>query len=311
MVDLSIIIVSYNTEELLRQCLESIYHCTKQIAYEIFIVDNNSSDNTVHMVKKIFPKVNLIVNTENKGFAAANNQAMRRAQGNSILLLNPDTRILGNAIDDMVAFITSRNDIHALGCKLLNADMSLQPSVYRFPSLIPTISHILHLWIFKTLKKSALLSSLVLTGYDKNHPVDCVRGACLLIKREVVDKIGYLDEDYFIYAEETDWCFRMKKAGLNVYYFADSQVVHYSGKSSNTNASELFVQRVKSLNIYYKKHFGEKRALVFRILTLLDITIFIIERVIVNCIRRLRKKPIKSIEHFLSLQKWLIKNSCF
>jgi GT2 family glycosyltransferase len=165
-----------------------------------------------------------------------------------------------------------------------------------------------HLWIIKPLRKSAILNSLVLTDYDKNHPVDFVRGACLLVKKEVVEKIGYLDEDYFIYTEETDWCYRMKKAGFTIYYFADAQVIHYSGKSSNNNASELFVQRVNSLNAFYKKHYGERMALLFRVLTLFDITIHIIERGAVNIVRRLYKQPPKSLTHYLQLRKWLVKN---
>jgi GT2 family glycosyltransferase len=308
MVDLSVIIVSYNTRELLKECLQSIYKNTKDISYEIFVVDNNSTDQTVQMVKENFQEVKLIENKENRGFAGANNQALKQSRGRNVLLLNSDTKVLQDSLNKMVAFIDGRQDVSAVGCRLLNTDMSLQPSCYRFPSLMPIIAHIFHLWIFPGLKRSFLLTSLEMQKYDRIHKVDGVRGACLLAKRSVLSRVGYLDEDYFMYAEEIDWCYRMKKAGLNVYYFPNSKIIHYRGQSTDEGSPEILIQRVKSLRLFYKKNFGTLKTVLFSSLKLVDISIKIAERMIANIFRRLRKQKAKPVSHYWELEKWLIRH---
>jgi GT2 family glycosyltransferase len=307
MIDLSVVIVSYNTRELLKECLQSIFMNTENISFEIFVVDNNSVDHTGQMVKDEFQEVKLIENKENKGFARANNQAMKLTSGRNVLLLNPDTKVLQDSLNKMVTFIDSRQDVAAVGCRLLNADLSLQPSCYRFPSLVPTIAHILHLWILPGLKQSFILSSLEMKNYDMIHEVDCVRGACLLVKAEVISQIGYLDEDYFMYTEEIDWCYRMKKAGLKIYYFPDSKIIHYRGQSTGENSPDMFIQRAKSLNLFYKKNFGVMKAFLFRFIQIVDTFIKIAERIIVNTIRRFRRQRVRPIKHYWELQKWLIR----
>jgi GT2 family glycosyltransferase len=308
MVDLSIVIVSYNTRELLKECLQSIYLNTGNISYEIFVVDNNSADHTGQMIKEDFQEVKLIENRENVGFARANNQALKLASGRNVLLLNPDTKVLRDSLSKMVTFIDNRQDIAAVGCQLLNSDMSLQPSCYRFPSLVPIIAHILHLWIFPGLKGSFLLTSLEMQKYDRMHKVDSVRGACLLAKSSVLSRVGYLDEDYFMYAEEIDWCYRMKKEGLNVYYFPESKVIHYRGQSTNENSPEMLIQRLKSLKLFYRKNYGVTKSFLFSFLKLIDTFIRIGERLAANVFRRLRKQKTKSISHYWDLEKWLIRH---
>jgi len=309
MIDVSIIIISYNTKDILKQCVDSVVKQTKAIQYEIIIVDNASKDGSAEMIKTDFPDIVLIENQENKGFAAANNQGIIKAKGQYILFLNSDTIILGSAIDKMIRFCNENSDVHALGCKLLNQDRTLQPSCYRFPSLIPIIGNILHLWIIPAFRKTILLQTLVLSHYDKIHKADYVRGACLLIKRKVIECIGMFDERFFIYTEEADFCYRLKKAGFQLKYFPFAEVVHLGGGSSEPYVEALLFEKHKNPMQYYEKHHGRVAVILYRILMMVRLIIQIIERSIFNIFRLMTNRSVKSVRSFWCLFKWLAKGS--
>lgn len=228
---LSIIIVSWNTEELLRKCLYSIYENNKEISFEVFVVDNNPKDKTVEMVKKEFPSVNLIVNTKNLGFAKANNQAISKSRGEFVMLLNPDTEIIDNSLIEMVNFLEKREDIGVLGPKLLNSDKSWQPSTRRFPTPLNQLVILFKLHhIFPRLK---IYRKYLMRDFDgkSEREVDQIMGAAFLIRREVIKKIGALDERYFIWFEEVDYCKMVKEAGWKVYYNPEFKIIHHGGES--------------------------------------------------------------------------------
>jgi len=204
MIPLSIIIVSYNNQALLKQCLQSIYSSPATV--EVIIVDNHSQDNTISFLQDAFPQVRLIANDHNQGFAKANNQGLKIAQGKNLLLLNNDTIIRDQALSKMVDYLESHSDVGLLGPKLLNRDGSVQIQ----GSLLGP-----HFWNAKQPVKTSFL-----------------RGAALLFPRTVLDKVGLLDEGFFFYNEDIDFCWRVKKAGYKVVYYPEAEIIHYGGKTS-------------------------------------------------------------------------------
>lgn len=230
--DLSIIIVSWQVKALLEKCLASIFKQAHNLAFEVFVVDNASRDGSPAMVKEKFPDVKLIINKENRGFATANNQAIRQAKGDFVLLLNPDTEILNNALAKMVKFMKTHLDSGIAGCTLLNPDKTLQPSVRMFPDLFTCTLMVLKLHHFKPIFN--LLGRYFVKDFDyhKTQTVEQVMGAFFMIRREVIEKIGLLDEGYYIWFEEVDYCrCLLKKTDYKVYYTPETQIIHYGGQS--------------------------------------------------------------------------------
>ncbi len=254
---LSIIIVNFNAEKFLVECLDSICAQTKQISFDIWVVDNNSIDASVPMVQQNFPQVNLIENKENIGFAKANNQAIARCTGDYILLLNPDTLVLQNAVEKMGDFMDANPTVGICGCKVLNEDRTLQLACRRS---IPTlgVAFFRLTGLSKLFPKSKLTSKYNLTYIDPNgpHEVDAVSGAFLMIRRKVVDDIGFLDERFFMYGEELDWCLRTKKAGWTVMYYPDAEIIHYKGECSKSNSRKAAFEFYRSMYLFHKKHFA-------------------------------------------------------
>lgn len=257
MIDLSIIIVSFNTKVLLRNCLTSIYQTKGDARFEIIVVDNCSTDKSPDMVKAQFPEVRLIENKENRGFAAANNQGIKQARGEFILLLNSDTIVLDNAIGKSVKFLKNKANVGALGCKLINTDGSPQPSARAsFSTLIGVF-----------LKKTGILALLprvfrekygVTTSYENTREVATVKGAFLLLRKKALDQVGLLDERFFMYAEEVDLCFRLKVADWKVCFFSDAVVTHHGGGSAKTidQQQKMQRQRIVSSLLFRKKHYS-------------------------------------------------------
>ena len=229
--DLSIIIVSWNTKELLKKCLDSIYNNQADLSLEIIVADNNSSDGTAKMVEAHFPKVKLMANDKNLGFAAANNQALIIAHGQYVLFLNPDTEIINDGLKKSVEFMKQNQDCGALGPRLLFADKSLQPSVRRWPTFWPIFLMLIKApKIFKDLK--AIDHYLARDfDYSKLQEVDQIMGAYLMVPRTIFSKVGFFDQRFFIWFEEVDFCLRIKRAGLKVIYNPQIEVIHHGGAS--------------------------------------------------------------------------------
>ncbi|MDP6571482.1 MAG: glycosyltransferase family 2 protein [Patescibacteria group bacterium] len=227
--DISIIIVSWNVKDLLKKCIESVLKYSQNVGYEIIVVDNASNDGTSDMIKQNFPQVKLITNKENFGFAKANNQGIRQSKGDYVLLLNPDTEFIEDTLSKVIAKVESDKKIGVLGCRLLNQDRTLQPSVRRFPTIWSQIVILLKLHKpFPLLLDNYLAKDF---DYSREQKIDQVMGAFFLVRRSVFNQIGLLDEKFYIWFEEVDFCRRVWKAGYNVIYYPHISVVHKGGES--------------------------------------------------------------------------------
>jgi len=267
--DLSVIIVNWNVKDLLRECLKSLYAATRGIAFEVFVVDNASTDGSSQMVQGEFPQVHLIENTANLGFARANNQAIRLSQGRHVLLLNPDTVVLPDALTRMVRFADSHLQIGAIGPRILRPNGAVDfRCARRFPSLTS------ELWektgLATRFPNSRIFGEHLMGHWDHKdgRPVDLLTGACLMARREVIDRVGLMDEDFFLYGEDVDWCYRIKRAGWQVFYYADVGIIHFGGQSSASVQLELDMEALRSLNLFFRKNYGALYALAHRLLML-------------------------------------------
>jgi len=257
LIDLSIVIVSWNTKEYLLHCLRSIFEMGQGMGWEIIIVDNGSYDESGSEVKKVFPSVYVIQNQENLGFSKAVNQGLQKASGRYVLLLNPDTQMKEGAIERLVSFMDAHSDVGVAGAQLLNADGSKQNSIANFPSLgTELLNKSLLRWLFP--KK--------FPGKERRYSgpveVDSVIGACMMVRRDALDRVGLLDEDYFLFLEETDWCYRMKKAGWKIYHAPQAEVYHFQGKSAETEKKKAKVEYYRSRYHFFKKNRGRLQWLI-------------------------------------------------
>lgn len=253
MADLSIVIVNWNTCDLLVQCLESVYETAGDLELEVIVVDNGSTDGSVGVVRERFPQVCVVANSENVGFVRANNQAMARCQGRHVLLLNSDTRVLPGALGELVRFMDARPGAGVAGVRLLNPDGSFQASHSPFPTL----------WR-EFLMLSGLGRRFVRPRYPSYGPgleegarqVDYVEGACLLARREAIDQVAGLDERIFMYAEDVDWCYRFAQAGWEVWYLPQVTIVHYGGQSTRQRQGRMEAELYRSRVYFFRKHYG-------------------------------------------------------
>jgi len=244
MIDLSIVIVNWNTKELLEDCLNSIFKQTKGVKFEVILVDNGSTDGSVEMVKKKFGEAILIENKKNLGFAKANNLGIKKAKGQFILLLNSDTKLVGNALTKLIDFANTKSNLGIAGPQLLKQDGTIQPSTAPFYTLpITTIS------LFKGDK-------FLRRSPKKTCQVDWVEGSCFLMSRAVLDKIGLLDEKFFMYIEEMEFCYRAKKAGFSTWFYPQAQVYHLTRGSLPENKQRVIWWIYEGLIYFYQKHFA-------------------------------------------------------
>lgn len=258
--DLSIIVVSWNAKEFLRECLNSLYETIRKVTFDVWVIDNDSSDGSPEMVKREFPKVNLICTRANLGFAEANNIGVRKSNSRYVCLVNPDVKVLDGCIDLLCAYTDQHPQIGIVGPKILNPDLTLQPSAYGFPTPWNSLTHALGLHkIFPQLK-------LFRGPYRKYWPYDTVRNvdvlsACFwVVRREALDQVGLLDKDFFMYKEDFDLCRRFGEAGWYVVYFPEAQAVHYGGGSSSNAPANFTIEGPRAQIQYWKKHHGKAGA---------------------------------------------------
>jgi GT2 family glycosyltransferase len=261
MKDLSIIIISYNTKDLTLGCIRSIIDTVKKTSYEIIVVDNASTDQSVDAIEKLkLSSIKVFRNKKNLGFGKANNVGLKQAKGRCVLFLNSDTLVLENTLDSMVAWMDVNPDVGISSCALENTDKTLQGTGGYFPTLfrvfawmtfiddLPVIDNLIrpfhpthpHSFMGKNLK-----------FYEKEIELDWLTGAFMLVRREVVEKIGGFDEDYFMYTEDTDLCFRAKRAGWRVFYLPKWRIIHFGGASSTREFP--LIMEYEGVKLFYKK----------------------------------------------------------
>ena len=266
--DLSICIVTHNAKSLLEECLESIYANTHSIAFEIVLVDNDSRDGTSGMVSARFPHVRQIINDQNVGFIKANNQALKASNGRYVLWLNNDTVVMPGALDRLVVFMDAHPEAGICGPKVLNPDRTMQYQCRRGESRPwAVISYFLGL--SKLFPKKKFFSQYLMTYKDENksYPVAGVSGSCMLIRDEVIHQIGYLDERFFAYQEDADYCFQARQAGWLVYYVPDAEIIHYGGKGgSKIHPYRSVFEWHRSYYLYYKKNLAKDYCFLFNFL---------------------------------------------
>jgi hypothetical protein len=270
--DLSIVIVNYNTKDLLRSCLESVYNQTSRVIFEVIVVDNASSDGSREMIMEQFPATKTVFNSENRGFAAANNQGFSVALGEYVVMLNSDTIVLDGALEKIVLFMRSNPQASIVGCKLYNADGTLQPSVRSFPSLWNVFVESSFLYLLFPRSRTFGKYYMSFFDFDAECEVDWVSGACLTCRKDLLKLLDGLDERFFMYSEETDFCFRAKQRGFHTWFFPHARVIHVRFGSASDN-----VQRVQSVTLsqlmFFVKHFTGVRRVGLISLNLLGIAV--------------------------------------
>ncbi|MDP4274254.1 MAG: glycosyltransferase [Bacteroidota bacterium] len=256
---LSIVIVNYNVRSFLEQCLFSVQKAMNQIAAEIFVVDNNSVDGSCAMVDRKFPSVHLIRNKSNKGFAYANNQAIRQASGDYILLLNPDTVVQEDCFQKCIAFMDSHPEAGALGVKMINGRGEFLPESKRsLPK--PSVAFYKIFGLSKLFPNSKIFGRYHLGYLDKNHvqEVEILPGAFMFLRKQALEKVGLLDEDFFMYGEDIDLSYRILKGGYKNYYFPETAIIHYKGESTRKGSLNYVLVFYKAMLIFTQKHFSRK-----------------------------------------------------
>lgn len=258
-VDASVIIVNWNTCELLAACLESVSKHVSRfdgLKVETLVIDNGSTDASAEMVRNQFPWVQLIVNAENVGFARANNQAIRESKGRYVILLNSDTEVHRRALEAMVAFMDVHPEAAGCGPRLLNEDETLQPSCH--PMLTPGREF----WRLIFLDRIWRRATYAQQRWDPSEPrrVEVIKGACLVLRRDALDQVGLLDEQYFVYTEEMDLCYRLLQAGWQFWWVPEAVVTHHGEASSRQVAEAMYVQLYRSKVQFYRKFGGPHRA---------------------------------------------------
>ncbi len=253
--ELSVIIVNWNTREPIRRCLESVFKESKEINFEVIVVDNASKDGSVEMIKQCFPLVKMIINQSNIGFSRAVNLGLQASQAKKVLLLNSDTIILDNILKNMADFLDRHREAGIAGCMLLNKDGSYQKSAGKMRNIFNEAEEKLIRWGMK--KGIGPLCRLEQRAVKQVRRTDWVSGAFLIIKRAVIDQIGLLDERMFLHFEDIDWCTRARQNNWTILYNPFQRVIHLNGKSMSMNMNRSLIEYRKSQLLFYKTYYGK------------------------------------------------------
>ena len=264
---LSVIIVNYNVKYFLEQCLHSVRKAVRNVDSEVFVVDNNSVDGSVEMVREKFPEVKLIANKENTGFSKANNQAIEQSKGEYVLLLNPDTLVEDDTFTKVVGFMDSHPDAGGLGVKMVDGKGNFLPESKRgLPT--PAVAFYKIFGLSRLFPKSKVFGKYHL-GYldkDETNEVEILSGAFMLLRKSVLDKTGMLDETFFMYGEDIDLSYRIIQAGYKNYYYPEARIIHYKGESTKKSSVNYVMVFYRAMIIFAEKHFSQKNAKLFSFL---------------------------------------------
>jgi N-acetylglucosaminyl-diphospho-decaprenol L-rhamnosyltransferase len=279
-VDLSVIVVNWNVCELLQHCLASIECNQGNMSLEVIVVDNASSDDSVAMVEQEFPQVHLIASQENLGYSGGNNLGIKEAKGRHLLILNPDTEVVRDALQQMVAYLDGHPAVGAVGPQLLYPDGSVQSSRRRFPRLATAFfdgTPFSIRWFPNNKFEQAYY--MTDSSDEEIQSVDWLTGAALMIRRETWQEVGPLDEQFFIYFEEVDWCHRCRDAGWEIHYLPLAQVVHHEQRSSDQVSTTSWIHACRSRALYFRKYFGVGWGAAVRLFYLINFAWFLAEEV--------------------------------
>lgn len=257
--DVSVVIPSYNTRELMEQALRTVQGASGELQVEVFVVDNASHDGSPDMVRTRFPDAQLICNDSNLGFAAANNQVFRQVRGRYVLLLNSDTIVRPDTLRVLVEFLDAHPEAGAAGCRILNPDGSLQLESRRgFPT--PMVAFYKLSGLSRLFPGSRRFGRYNLTYLDPDavSEVDALSGSCMMVRRQVLDEVGLLDEAYFMYGEDLDWCYRMRGAGWRIYYVPHTEIIHFRGESGRPDPLRIQFRKSRAMAIFVQKHMRER-----------------------------------------------------
>ena len=261
--DLSIVILNFRAKDKLRVALTSVFASQTKYSYEVFVVDNDSQDGSAEMVESEFPNVKLIRNPNN-GFSKGNNVAIRQAAGRLILTLNPDTKLEPSVLEECINYLDAHTDIGALGCKLIKADGTLDKACRRsFPDPLNSFFRLSGLALLFPKSKTLAAYNLSYLSEDQETDVDSLTGAFMLMPKKVLDEVGLFDEEFFMYGEDLDLCYRIKQAGYRVFYYPKVITHHYKGQSSKKTPRIALLNFHRAMWIFYHKHYSEYNFFLF------------------------------------------------
>jgi hypothetical protein len=240
-------------------CLQSVYASETQYQYEVIVIDNHSSDGSVDAIRAVYPEITLIANEDNTGFAKANNQGMEVASGRYVLLLNSDTLVQPDTLDTMIRFMDTHPELGASGCKVILPDGSLDKACKRgFPT--PSASFYYAFGWSKRYPDNPKYNQYQLghLSPDDEYPVDVLVGAFMLVRRETIEQVGGLDETFFMYGEDIDWCYRIKQAGWGIYYYPRTYIIHIKGGSARRRPLKIIYEFHRAMWVFHRKHYKQQ-----------------------------------------------------
>jgi GT2 family glycosyltransferase len=284
---LSVIIVNYNVKYFLEQCLCSIEQAAGDIDHEVIVVDNASTDGSTEYITERFPKVKWIASKENNGFSKGNNIAFAQAKGEYILMLNPDTIVTREALEGCISFMDQHTEAGACGVYMLRTDGTFAPESRRaLPT--PFVAFCKMSGLSKLFPKSRTLGRYYMQHLDKNkeNHIDIMSGAYMFLRHSTIKETGTLDETFFMYGEDIDLCYRIKKAGWKIIYYGESKITHLKGASSKKQKSKLIYEFYRAMYIYYKKHHADESSFIVNIVVYLGIAVLCILKLFFNIFKK-------------------------
>ena len=282
--DLSVVIVNYQTFELTRNTINSIFEYSYPFSYEILVVDNASTDDSLSKLQDYFKdKVTFIASKENNGFAAGNNQALRVAKGRYVLLLNSDTIVWENTLENIYNYMEKHTDVGASGCRVLLENGDLDKACKRsFPNVKNSFFRLFHI---PTNSKDDNYNLDDLPD-DEIYEIDCLTGAFMFMRAEALNEVGLLDETFFMYGEDIDLCYRIKKAGWKIIYYGESKITHLKGASSKKQKNKLIYEFYRAMYIYYKKHHADESSFLVNIVVYIGIAVLCVLKLFLNLFKK-------------------------